>query len=101
MREANIDFREISNVMEIDGDANDDDYDEEFDDNINISSTSELLHQINSTSPLMGNTHHIIDYFKLASNLRSGNIINAPFPYRTHQSSSQVAFHLTRNPSSK
>ena len=101
IREANIDFRGPSNNMEIEDNASDNDLDEGFDEKINISSTSELLSQVDSVSALMESPRRAVDYFQLASNLRSGKTPNAPFPYRTHQSSSQVAFHLTCNPSSK
>jgi len=82
-------------------DNDDDDITDNDLDEVNVSSTSELLHRVDPVSQLSGNTHHMVDYFHLASDLRSGKIPNAPFPYRTYQSSGQVAFHLTRDPSSK
>lgn len=67
----------------------------------NISTTADLLANVDFVSPLIGSTRPTVDYFKIASQLKLGQIPNAPHPHRTHQSSPNSTFHLTRDPSFK
>ena len=102
LREANIDF----GGTDVDGgdDSDESDWDSDDEDSHKIrhvSATSDLLENICSVSSLAGSSRYPVDYFQIASKLKSGEIHNAPFPYRTHQSSPQVAFHLTRDPNHK
>lgn len=66
-----------------------------------ISTTTELLANADFVSPLMGSVHPMVDYFKIVSQLKLGQIPNAPQPHRTHQSSPNSTFHLTHDPSFK
>ena len=94
--EANIDFR----GTDADGGDDESDWDSDDEDSHKIrhvSATSDLLENIRSLS----GTRYPVNYFEIASKLKSGEIHNAPFPYRTHQSSPQVAFHLTQDPNHK
>lgn len=102
IKEANIDFRsllisqpEASSVLQ--------DRDETLDlgnNMLSISTTADLLANIESVSPLSSSSHPMVDYFDLASRLKEGRI-SSPFPLRTHQSSSHVTFHLNRDPTGK
>jgi hypothetical protein len=65
-----------------------------------ISTTSALLKLIDPVSPLSA-TSRTIDYFHVASNLRHGSDHLIPHSFRTHQSSKNVVFHLTHDPSFK
>ncbi len=99
IQEANINFRGPDDASA--NDSSDDESDDELHETIQVSTTSDLLDNIHPVSSLAGNSRQIVDYFQVASHLKSGKIKNAPLPFRTHQSSHQVAFHLTRDPSCK
>lgn len=64
--------------------------------------TSNLLSSIKSATDLSfgKESRPLVDYFDRASQLKRGNIPNAPLPHRTI-ASANVAIHLTRDPSSK
>lgn len=70
-----------------------------------INTTSDLLAYITSVGALPGSgfsSHGFTDYFYRARLLQRG-LLNATnyFPHRTHQSSSNIVFHLTRSASFK
>ncbi|KAF8952213.1 hypothetical protein BDZ97DRAFT_1909427 [Flammula alnicola] len=89
IHEAQLDFRGTYPSADIDPDAFPEDTN-----GSNIDTTSHLLANIDSVSPL-------VDYFKIASKLKLGHIPNAPCPHRTQWCSSHSTFHLTRDPSYK
>ena len=102
IRTANVDFRglfdttEDSRLQNSPDDNDDSDSDSEVD-SITISRTDALLKVINPVSVLPA-TSRTIDYFKIASDLRC-TPLSVPQPLRTYQSSKNVVFHLTRDPS--
>ncbi|KAF8060125.1 hypothetical protein FPV67DRAFT_1564292 [Lyophyllum atratum] len=61
-----------------------------------LMTTSSLLAELDSVSPLSGSTRITVDYFALAQRLL-GDYPNAPEPLRT-VASNKVAFHLIRDP---
>lgn len=104
IRTANVDFRGLFDTAEEsqiqDSGSPDDDSDSDLEaDGITISSsrTAALLKVIDPVSQLSA-TSRTTDYFKLASDLQR-TPLSVPRPLRTYQSSKNVVFHLTRDPS--
>ncbi|PPQ93969.1 hypothetical protein CVT25_014377 [Psilocybe cyanescens] len=90
IREAEIKFCDPSEELEYESDPNNKTTE------LTINTTSELLKLINSVTPMAGSTTgRLVNYFYRANLLKQGSI-NAPTPLRTHQSSKNVAFHLSR-----
>ncbi len=102
IRSANIDFRALFDSEEDSSSLDtfpDDDSDSEFD-TTTISTTSALLKLINPVSALSA-TSRTINYFDMASQLQHHSNNSVPRPFRTHQSSRNVVFHLSRDASVK
>lgn len=97
IRQSKLDFR--GDNVTPDPDAFVDELGEES--HFNISTAADLHANVDFVSPLIGSTRCMVDYFKIASQLKLGQIQNAPQPHRTHQSSPNATFHLTRDPSFK
>ena len=97
IRGAHIDFRALFDYEDNSPilDTPDDDSDSELDATI-ISSTSALLKNINSVSPLLASSC-TINYFDLASQLLHSSNTSVPHPLRTQKSSQNIAFHLTHD----
>jgi len=102
VKEANIDFRAFFNspddnndYFEVDSDLTDDLA------RRTISSTEVLLSEIDTVSGIGNSSDHMVDYFLLSSELQAGQSLTAYRPYRTFQSSRNIAVHLTRDPSYK
>ncbi|PPQ98093.1 hypothetical protein CVT26_003263 [Gymnopilus dilepis] len=95
IRAAKLDFRHTaptgqgSNASEAEADLT------------SVNTTGGLLAHLGTTSLLSGSTRQEVDYFTMASQLRSQVSPDLPRPYRTRQSSPFTAFHLTRDPTSK
>lgn len=66
-----------------------------------VTTTSSLLASVDPVSNLVGSTRHIPDYFEQAQRLVRGDHANAPRPFRTFSLGSNIAFHLSRDPSFK
>jgi hypothetical protein len=98
IRTANVDFRALFDSVEdtMTLDRPDDDSDSEVD-TPTISKTAALLKIIDPVSPLSA-TSRTVDYFQVASELGCSSL-PVPRPFRTHQSSKNVVFHLSRDPS--
>ena len=101
IRSANIDFRALFDLEDDSSfldtpDANDSD--SEID--ITISTTSALLKLITPVSRL-SSMSRTVNYFDVAAQLRHCLNISVPRPFRTHQSSKNTVFHLSRDPSFK
>jgi len=100
IRIANVDFRALfDNPVEDSRPFHtpDDDSDSEVD-TTTISKTAALLKIINPVAPLSA-TSRTVDYFQVASELRCTDSHSGPRLFRTHQSSKNVVFHLSRDPS--
>jgi hypothetical protein len=98
IRTTGLDFRALFDTEDSSPlDNTDDDSDSEFD-ATTISTTSALLKLISPVSALSA-TSRTIDYFDLASHLQYHSTV--PRPFRTYQSSKNVVFHLSRDPSFK
>ena len=102
VKEANIDFWAFFNspddnndYFEVDSDLTDDLA------RRTISSTEVLLSEIDTVSGIGNSSDHMVDYFLLSSELQAGQSLTAYHPYRTFQSSRNIAVHLTRDPSYK
>ncbi|KAG6914952.1 hypothetical protein DXG01_014271 [Tephrocybe rancida] len=63
--------------------------------------TSSLLAQNTSVGHLTGSTHTTVNYFEMASQLLKGLSPTAPMPYHTHAPTTNVAYHLIRDPNFK
>jgi len=103
--EANIDFRAFFNSESL-GDDDDDTFDANSNSNDNhfqtiVSSSEVLLSEIDTVSGVGAASRHIVDYFHLSAELLAGQHLMAPRPYRTFQSSHNVACHLIRDPTYK
>jgi hypothetical protein len=103
IRSANIDFRALfeedpSSQDTPSQDTASDDSDSEID-IPTFSTTSALLKFI--SLPSLSARSRLVDYFDAAAQLRRASHISIPCPFRTHQSSKNVVFHLSRDPSFK
>jgi len=98
IRTSYVDFRALFDSVEDSRslDTLDDDSDSKVD-TTTISKTAALLKIINPISALSA-TSRMVDYFQVASELgRSSHSV--PRPFQTHQSSKNVVFHLSCDPS--
>ncbi|KAJ3515847.1 hypothetical protein NLJ89_g1501 [Agrocybe chaxingu] len=93
--EAGLDFRGTDTDMEDEGMDSDDD------ELLAVETTKELLSLIDPVRKASGS--RATDYFYRATLLQKGFITASlgPLPYRTHQSTENVVFHLSRDPSFK
>ena len=100
IRSADIDFRALfdteENASSQDTPSQDNDDSDSEIDIPTISTTSALLKFISLSA-----TSRSVDYFDVAAQLRHASNISIPRPFRTHQSSKNVVFHLSRDPSLK
>lgn len=99
IRTANVDFRALIDLVEDPGplDTPNDDFNSQVDTTTIISKTDTLLTMINPVSAFSAMSR-TVDYFEIAAELRRSSL-PVPRPFRTYQSSKNVVFHLSRDPS--
>ena len=100
IRETGIDFCGVS--YDIDKDEEEEDHNvEDEDDGSRVTSTSDLLSLLHtSTGFKSGPKRGITDYFYRADLVRRGLLTaSSLIPHQTHQSTTNVVFHLSRDPS--
>jgi len=99
VQEADLDFRAFFNPVTNEGEDLDE-HDFAHPSKI-VSTTADLLSDIDTVSGLGQPPRHEVDYFIMSSKLQNGLNPTVPRPYRTFQSSPNVAYHLTRDPTFK
>ena len=96
IRDAGVQFRP---VLDEDEDAEEEE-ELAFHDDLIVSTTSQLLPFLSSSSSHAG-TPKITDYFHRADLIKQGSLNPSLRPPRTYQSTENIVYHLTRDPSYK